>query len=78
MRKTAMSLFASACLFLLLCCGAAARADVIINEVMASNGYYENGHAWDWVELYNNGDSTENLSGWWMSKERRRPLILRR
>ena len=39
MRKTAMSLFASACLFLLLCCGAAARADVIINEVMASNGY---------------------------------------
>ena len=64
MRKTAMSLFASACLFLLLCCGAAARADVIINEVMASNGYYENGHAWDWVELYNNGDSTENLSGW--------------
>ena len=54
------------CLFLLAVLGfaGAARADVIINEVMASNGYYENGHAWDWVELYNNGDSTENLSGW--------------
>ena len=42
----------------------AARGDVIINEVMASNGYYENGHAWDWVELYNNGDETVDLSGW--------------
>ena len=54
------------CLFLLVVLGfaGAARADVIINEVMASNGYYESGHAWDWVELYNNGDSTENLSGW--------------
>ena len=49
---------------LLLCLAGAAGAEVIINEVMASNGYYENGHAWDWVELYNNGDSTENLSGW--------------
>ena len=55
------------CLFLfaaVLGSASTARADVIINEVMASNGYYENGHAWDWVELYNNGDSTENLSGW--------------
>ncbi len=49
--------------FLMLVFGAA-RADVIINEVMASNGYYENGHAWDWVELYNNGDETVDLSGW--------------
>ena len=54
------------CLFLLSVLGFAgmAQADVVINEVMASNGYYENGHAWDWVELYNNGNSTENLSGW--------------
>ena len=54
------------CLFLLTVLGVAgaAQADVIINEVMASNGYYESGHAWDWVELYNNGDRTENLSGW--------------
>ena len=41
------------CLFLLTVLGiaGAAQADVIINEVMASNGYYESGHAWDWVEL---------------------------
>ncbi len=54
------------CLLLLTALGAAgaARADVVINEVMASNGYYENGHAWDWVELYNNGKETVNLSGW--------------
>ena len=55
------------CLFLfaaVLGFASAARADVIINEVMASNGYYENGHAWDWVELYNDGNSMENLSGW--------------
>ena len=54
------------CLFLFMVLGIAgmAQADVVINEVMASNGYYENGHAWDWVELYNNGDSAEDLSGW--------------
>ena len=54
----------SLCLLFFAFGSGAARADVIINEVMASNGYYENGHAWDWVELYNDGDSTENLSGW--------------
>lgn len=51
------------CFSLLMLLGAA-HADVIINEVMASNGYYENGHAWDWVELYNDGKETEDLSGW--------------
>ena len=50
--------------FILLVCIGTAHADIIINEVMASNGYYENGHAWDWVELYNDGDSTVDLSGW--------------
>lgn len=49
---------------LLLCFAAAGRAEIVINEVMASNGYYEDGHAWDWVELYNDGDRTVNLSGW--------------
>ena len=64
--KSKQGIIGVICLFLLAVLGfaGAARADVIINEVMASNGYYENGHAWDWVELYNNGDSTENLSGW--------------
>ena len=51
-------------LFVAVCFAGAARADVVINEVMASNGFYENGHAWDWVELYNNGKDTVSLSGW--------------
>lgn len=64
--KSKQGIIGVICLSLLMVLGfaGAAQADVIINEVMASNGYYENGHAWDWVELYNNGDSTENLSGW--------------
>jgi len=52
------------CFFLFIFACAGAQADVIINEVMASNGYYTDGHAWDWVELYNNGDQTVSLSGW--------------
>ena len=54
----------SICFFLFILACAGAQAEVIINEVMASNGYYTDGHAWDWVELYNNGDQTVSLSGW--------------
>ena len=56
--------FIVVCFSLLMLIVCAAHADVVINEVMASNGYYENGHAWDWVELYNDGKETEDLSGW--------------
>ena len=52
----------------------AAKADVVISEVMASNGFYENGAAYDWVELYNDGKSTENLSGWYLSDSGKNPL----
>ena len=51
-----------------------ASADIIINEVMSSNGYFENGHAWDWIELYNNGKSTVDLSGWHLSDSKKNPL----
>ena len=51
-----------------------AAADIVISEVMASNGYFENGHAWDWVELYNSGKSTVNLSGWHLSDSKKDPL----
>ena len=55
----------AAMLFLvLLSFATAAGAEIIINEVMASNGYYTDGNAWDWVELYNDGDETVSLSGW--------------
>ena len=66
----------TACLTALaLLAGAAAlsRADVVINEVMASNGYFENGHAWDWVELYNDGKTAADLSGWHFSDSGKNP-----
>ena len=50
----------------------AAGADVIINEVMASNGTYENGNAYDWVELYNDGKKAMDISGWYLSDSKTR------
>ena len=61
-------------LLLLLCCGASrAEGGVVISEVMASNGTYENGHAYDWVELHNTGGKTVDLSGWHLSDSARDP-----
>ena len=57
--------------FLLAVCAGAARADVIISEVMASNGFYESGHAWDWVELHNDGKETVSLSGWGLTDSKK-------
>ena len=51
----------------------AAGAEIIINEVMASNGTYENGHAYDWVELYNSGTKQVDLSGWHLSDSKKNP-----
>lgn len=51
----------------------AADAEIVINEVMASNGVYENGQAYDWVELYNNGSKTVDLSGCFLSDNERKP-----
>ena len=56
---------------LLLCAAGAGRAEIVISEVMASNGYYEDGHAWDWIELHNTGDSTVNLSGWGLTDSKK-------
>ena len=52
----------------------AAGADVLINEVMASNGFYENGEAYDWIEIYNDGENTADLSGWYLSDSKKNPL----
>ena len=52
----------------------AARADIYISEVMASNGFYENGEAWDWIELHNDGDRTVDISGWYLSDSKKDPL----
>ena len=58
--------------FLFLMC-ACARADILINEVMAQNGTYTDGHAYDWVELYNSGKKTVDLSGWCLSDSKKNP-----
>ena len=44
-----------------------ARGEIIISEVMCSNGVYTNGEAYDWVELYNSGEKTVDLSGCYLS-----------
>ena len=60
-------------LLLVLLLPASGLADVIISEVMASNGMYENETSYDWIELHNNGDQTVNLSGWHVSDNRQKP-----
>lgn len=48
----------------------AAQSNVVINEVMASNQAYitdENGEYEDWIELYNNSNSSVNLGGWFLT-----------
>ena len=59
--------------FLLLFPARPALAGVRISELMASNGFFENGHAWDWVELHNDGKSTVDLSGWHLSDSKKDP-----
>ncbi|MBQ2952402.1 MAG: CotH kinase family protein [Clostridia bacterium] len=54
-------------LLLMVCLPALALADVVINEVMASNGIYEDEKSYDWVELYNDGSKAVDLSGWCLS-----------
>lgn len=56
----------AACLALLLCLPPA-RAEgpgLVISELMALNGVYDKGHAWDWVELRNQGGQRLALGGW--------------
>jgi len=38
-----------------------------VSEVMASNGTYKNGHAYDWVEITNPGKSAVDMSLWYLS-----------
>ena len=64
----------TAAAFLVLGVCAAARAEVRINEVMAQNGTYTNGHAYDWIELYNDGKKAVDLSGWGLSEKPGKPM----
>lgn len=57
-------------LFFALIFAPSIHAQVVINEVQASNSetiFDEDGDASDWIELYNNGDTSVNLSGFGLS-----------
>ena len=40
---------------------------IVINEVMASNGMFENEKSHDWIELHNRSKKAVDLSGWMLS-----------
>ncbi|MBQ7655515.1 MAG: CotH kinase family protein [Clostridia bacterium] len=61
------------CLALLLLFAFPALAEIEISEVMASNGVYTNGEAYDWVELHNTGKKTVDLSGCYLSDSKKKP-----
>ena len=44
-----------------------AYAEIEFSEVMASNGVYVNGEAYDWVEIHNTGKKSVDLSGCFLS-----------
>ena len=58
-------------LLLVLLLPVSALAEVIISEVCAMNGTYKDEHAYDWIELHNNGSKTEDLSGWYLSDSKK-------
>ncbi len=74
MRRLAGILRLLPVLLLLTALPGLACAEVVINEVMASNGVYENGHAYDWVELHNTGTKSVDLSGWYLSDSKKNPM----
>ena len=48
------------------------RGDIVISEFLADNvtGLKdENDTRQDWIELYNSGNTTENLAGWWLNDD---------
>ena len=62
-------LFFLALLFCLFACSAS--ADVVFSEVMASNGVYTNGEAYDWVEIHNTGKKAVDVSGCYLSDSKK-------
>ena len=74
MKKGTLTAISLAAALFVLFSLSAASADVIINEVMASNGFYEKGEAYDWIELYNDGKQAVDLGGWYLSDSKKDPL----
>ena len=58
---------------LLLCLPLTALGEVYISEVMAQNGTYTKGHAYDWVEITNSDSKAVDISGWYLSDSGNNP-----
>lgn len=58
---------------LLIFSACAACAEIVVSEVMASNGVYTNGEAYDWIELHNTGKKSVDLSGCYLSDNEKKP-----
>ena len=59
------------CAAVLLCSGFC-YADVIISEILANNDtgiIAEDGQRYDWIELFNSGNSPVNISGWHLTDD---------
>ena len=56
-------------LSLLFCTAASADTELVINELVASNAVFTNGHSYDWVEIYNPTGAQVNLTGWYLSND---------
>ncbi|MBR1685884.1 MAG: CotH kinase family protein [Clostridia bacterium] len=53
---------------------AESEGEIVISEVMASNGTWSGGHAYDWIELHNTGTKSVDLSGWGLSDSPKKPM----
>ena len=52
---------------------ALAHGEIVFSEVMASNGVYTAGEAYDYVELHNTGSKSVDLSGCYLSDSHKKP-----
>ena len=65
-------LYSAALLCVLLVCPSLEAAEPVITEFMAANSgsiLDENGDSSDWIEIYNGGPSSVNLSGWHLTDD---------
>lgn len=53
------------------------NAEIVFNEILASNGIITNGRSDDWLELYNDSDTSVDLSGWYLSNTFKNPKKFR-
>ncbi|MBQ4437201.1 MAG: CotH kinase family protein [Clostridia bacterium] len=72
------ALFGVCLLLVLICLSLAAHADIVISEIMTDSGEFDNnGNAYDWIELYNNGSKAADLSGWGLTDSKSDPYAFR-